>query len=193
MWEYLSVLKNVPSCQIFYIVDLPIFFNKFILFQVCENLGIANESDYFGLKYTEGKNKDLWVNLRNPLASGGTGHGPHRLAMKVKFWVPPHLILQETTRHQFFIQARQDLSDGLLIADDWNVAAKLLALIAQADSIKPHHVSYEQYGAGICVSDGSQKPADFMQQVLHEHRDCKVSIYYFQSFSRIYSLLGKFV
>lgn len=69
--------------------------------QVCEYLGISNESDYFGLKYESSKGEELWLNLRNPIDRQVSCHGhtsPLRLALRVKFWVPPHLLLQETTR-----------------------------------------------------------------------------------------------
>lgn len=70
-------------------------------FQICSYLGISNESDYFGLKYENTKGEELWLNLRNPIDRQVNCHGhtsPLRLALRVKFWVPPHLLLQENTR-----------------------------------------------------------------------------------------------
>lgn len=71
------------------------------VFQICSYLGISNESDYFGLKYENTKGEELWLNLRNPIDRQVNCHGhtsPLRLALRVKFWVPPHLLLQENTR-----------------------------------------------------------------------------------------------
>lgn len=182
---FLQYYYNYFLLIILFIIDFVIIFINFeFLFQVCEKLGISNESDYFGLKYTGSKNEELWVNLRNPLASLGVGHGQHRLAMKVKFWVPPHLLLQETTRHQFYVQARQELAEGKLQADDWSTAAKLLALITQAeagdyDPLRPPQATYSQYGNNFAATDNSPKPTDFMYRVIHEHRDSKVRILVF--------------
>ncbi|KAG8261572.1 myosin regulatory light chain interacting protein [Homalodisca vitripennis] len=66
--------------------------------QVCSCLGISNESDYFGLKYHSVKAPDVWLNLRNPIERQGVaGVPPYRFCLRVKFWVPPHLLLQDTT------------------------------------------------------------------------------------------------
>lgn len=74
-------------------------FIHLLLLQVCEYLGISNESDYFGLKYQNNKGEELWLNLRNPIDRHcHRPTNPIRLALRVKFWVPPHLLLQETTR-----------------------------------------------------------------------------------------------
>lgn len=143
---------------------------------MCENLGISNESDYFGLKYIGNKGEELWLNLRNPI---GNVH-PLRFALRVKFWVPPHLLLQESTRHQFYLHARLDLVEGRLLATDWNSAAKIIALIAQAeggdyDPIRPPHALYAQYGV-ISAPEPESKPQDFLHKVVQEHRDCRVNI-----------------
>lgn len=71
------------------------------LLQICNHLGISNEADYFGLKYENPKGEELWLNLRNPIDRQVNCHAhttPLRLALRVKFWVPPHLLLQENTR-----------------------------------------------------------------------------------------------
>lgn len=65
---------------------------------MCNCLGINNESDYFGLKYHSVKGQDCWLNLRNPIERQVGGVAPYRFGLRVKFWVPPHLILQDTTR-----------------------------------------------------------------------------------------------
>lgn len=141
--------------------------------KVCENLGISNESDYFGLKYQNSKNEELWLNLRNPI-----GHvHPLRLALRVKFWVPPHLLLQESTRHQFYLHARMELVEKKLLTNDWAIAAKLIGLIAQAetgdyDPTRTPHAVYAQF-ASISAQDQEGKPQDFLHKVLQEHRDAR--------------------
>lgn len=87
------------------------FFFCFISFftrQVCHDLGIVCETDYFGLLYapslhdphhtTIPSNIKQWINLRNPLDKRHRGEGPTMLELRVKFWVPGHLILQENVR-----------------------------------------------------------------------------------------------
>jgi len=67
--------------------------------QACDCLGVSKECDYFGLKYQNAKGEELWLNLRNPIErQTGGGVAPLRFALRVKFWVPPHLLLQEATR-----------------------------------------------------------------------------------------------
>lgn len=113
---------------------------------MCEYLGIGPEADYFGLRLPLGphtapalqgheaptsvehdRDDGPWANLRHHLP------GIHRrlLRLRVKFWVPPHRLLLEATRRQFYQQARHDLVDGKLIVADWRVACRLVALIAQ--------------------------------------------------------------
>lgn len=77
-----------------------------------------------------------WINLRNPLGQHGHTGQPYSLAFRVKFWVPAHLILQESVRNIFYMQAKSDLLDGRLRAPDWETAARLGALLAQGDEIK---------------------------------------------------------
>lgn len=75
--------------------------------QVCHDLGIICETDYFGLLYaptshmphTAPSNIKQWINLRNPLDKRHhRGEGPIMLELRIKFWVPGHLILQENVR-----------------------------------------------------------------------------------------------
>jgi E3 ubiquitin-protein ligase MYLIP len=114
--------------------------------QVCESLNIICEQDYFGLIYVRDEKENAtveeisgcqWINLRNPL--GKHGHivaNTVMLAMRVKFWVPAHLILQESVRNVFYSQARQELLEGHLRATNWSNASKLAALLMQGDGIK---------------------------------------------------------
>lgn len=73
--------------------------HRLICSQACDCLGVSKECDYFGLKYQNAKGEELWLNLRNPIErQTGGGVAPLRFALRVKFWVPPHLLLQEATR-----------------------------------------------------------------------------------------------
>lgn len=65
--------------------------------QVCQMLGMI-EVDYLGLQYFGQHGELLWLNLRNPVKQQLTSTPPYRLHLKVKFCVPPHLLLQEATR-----------------------------------------------------------------------------------------------
>ena len=66
--------------------------------QVCRLLGVV-ETDYFGLSYQTGQKGDaLWLNLRNCLCHELPGSAPYRLELRVKFFVPSHVIQQDVTR-----------------------------------------------------------------------------------------------
>ncbi|RZF33292.1 hypothetical protein LSTR_LSTR007637 [Laodelphax striatellus] len=101
--------------------------------KVCSCLGINNESDYFGLKYHSVKGQECWLNLRNPIERQVGRVAPFRFALRVKFWVPPHLVLQDTTRHQFYLHAKMDIAEGRLKLDSRETVMKLVALISQAE------------------------------------------------------------
>ncbi|XP_055608302.1 E3 ubiquitin-protein ligase MYLIP [Uranotaenia lowii] len=113
--------------------------------KVCSDLGIICETDYFGLiPVREGDVAEAdectakqWINLRNPLSLHANDRNhPILLSLRVKFWVPAHLILQESVRKLFYMQARQELLDGHITAADWTNAAHLSALLLQADGYK---------------------------------------------------------
>ncbi|KAH8371964.1 hypothetical protein KR093_009549, partial [Drosophila rubida] len=109
--------------------------------KVCKALGIVCEMEYFGLEPWTHNQKDTrfrqWYNLRNRLHSDSSSSGiPLMLALRVKFWVPVHNILQQSVRNLFYMQARSDLLDGRLGASDWSNAAKLAALLCQADGLR---------------------------------------------------------
>ncbi|XP_053681204.1 E3 ubiquitin-protein ligase MYLIP [Anopheles nili] len=114
--------------------------------KVCSDLGIICETEYFGLiPVRDGDNvadvdegfAKQWINLRNPLHlyTNDRTH-PIVFSLRVKFWVPPHLILQNTVRSLFFMQARQELFDGHVRPSSWTNAAYLAALLLQADGYK---------------------------------------------------------
>lgn len=67
------------------------------MFQVCERLGVI-EVDYFGLQFIGSKGESLWLNLRNRISQQVDSVSLCRLKLRVKFFVAPHLILQEQTR-----------------------------------------------------------------------------------------------
>ncbi|XP_030372577.1 E3 ubiquitin-protein ligase MYLIP [Scaptodrosophila lebanonensis] len=111
--------------------------------KVCKALGIICEMEYFGLEHWTPNQKESrtrqWINLRNRLScdSGSSSSGIQlMLALRVKFWVPVHFILQESVRNLFYMQARVDLLEGRLSAHDWSNAAKLAALLCQADGLR---------------------------------------------------------
>ncbi len=68
--------------------------------QICRKMGII-EVDYFGLQFTGTKGEVLWVNLRNRISQQVDSLSPCRLRLRVKFFVEPHLILQEQTRWNY--------------------------------------------------------------------------------------------
>ncbi|XP_055317355.1 E3 ubiquitin-protein ligase MYLIP [Sitodiplosis mosellana] len=151
-------LVNLPNGTTFGIQCDPKAIGQKCLEEVCKNLGFTCETEYFGLvecnKETSpftvigssasgGTNNSgtctryyEWINLRNPLGQHGNTGQPYSLAFRVKFWVPAHLILQESVRNIFYMQAKSDLLDGRLQAPDWDSAARLAALLAQGDEIK---------------------------------------------------------
>lgn len=114
--------------------------NQFVLLQVCRNLGILCETEYFGLLYSSPNTQPLpneiqWINLRNPLHRRNSAD-TLLLDLRVKFWVPGHLILQEKVRDVFHMQVREMLLNRQLRPSDWNCAAKLSALLAHSDGIE---------------------------------------------------------
>ncbi|KAK1804880.1 hypothetical protein P4O66_019257 [Electrophorus voltai] len=99
--------------------------------KVCMKLGIIEE-DYFGLQFTGSKGENLWLNLRNRISQQMDSLTPCRLRLRVKFFVEPHLILQEQTRHLFFMHVKEDLHRGHLRMGS-EQAQELSALLAQAE------------------------------------------------------------
>uniref|UniRef100_A0A8C4T0X4 RING-type E3 ubiquitin transferase n=1 Tax=Erpetoichthys calabaricus TaxID=27687 RepID=A0A8C4T0X4_ERPCA len=99
--------------------------------KVCRKLGII-EVDYFGLQFIGNKGESLWLNLRNRMSQQMDNLTPCRLKLRVKFFVEPHLILQEQTRHLFFMHIKDDLHDGRLHSSP-EQAEELSALVAQTE------------------------------------------------------------
>ncbi|KAM7343972.1 E3 ubiquitin-protein ligase defense repressor 1 [Cochliomyia hominivorax] len=149
--------------------------------KVCKALGIVCEMEYFGLEHWVPNQKESrthqWINLRNRLScDGGSGSGIQlMLALRVKFWVPVHSILQENVRNLFFMQAKADLLEGRLCAKNWSNAAKLAALLCQADGLRfnnaslksecPLKIKREQERLkGLQQQQQHQQQQDFLQQ-----------------------------
>ncbi|CAL1290618.1 unnamed protein product [Larinioides sclopetarius] len=105
---------------------------KQCLDKVCEVLGII-ESDYMGLQYVGPHGDNLWLNLRNQIRRQLPGPPPYRLQLRMKFFVPPHLILQDITRHYFYLDVRRAFIENRLRASSTQQICHLTALIAQIE------------------------------------------------------------
>ncbi|XP_006611820.1 E3 ubiquitin-protein ligase MYLIP isoform X1 [Apis dorsata] len=147
--------------------------------KACDCLGISKECDYFGLKYQNAKGEELWLNLRNPIErQTGGGVAPLRFALRVKFWVPPHLLLQEATRHQFYLHSRLELLEGRLKVADWSSVVRLVAWIAQADigdydPLSPPNALYSQCCQIQPVERCESKPQDLIHRIVQQHKEMK--------------------
>ncbi|VDK35684.1 unnamed protein product [Taenia asiatica] len=108
----------------------------FIL-MICTLLGIQDEADYFGLQYALSKGDLIWLNMRNRLAKQIPGSPPFKLFFKVKYFVPPYNLVLEETKHQFYLNAMQQLKLGLWDAEtSLELQSRLIALM-----------TYVQFGA----------------------------------------------
>ncbi|XP_041932093.1 E3 ubiquitin-protein ligase MYLIP-A [Alosa sapidissima] len=133
--------------------------------KVCRKLGII-EVDYFGLQFTGAKGEKLWLNLRNRIYQQMDHLTPCRLRLRVKFFVEPHLILQEQTRHLFFLHVKEDLHRGHLRMCSER-AEELSALLAQA-----HFGDYDQNTAQYWYSDltGHQPCQATVDSIVSRHQ-----------------------
>ncbi|XP_041963835.1 E3 ubiquitin-protein ligase MYLIP-B [Alosa sapidissima] len=121
--------------------------------KVCQKLGII-EVDYFGLQFTGSGGESLWLNLRNRISQQMDNVSPCRLKLRVKFFVEPHLILQEQTRHLFLLHVKEELHRGSLRLDA-EQAAEFCALLAQAElgDYNPNTAKYSY--AHLCGEEPS--------------------------------------
>ncbi|XP_060066200.1 E3 ubiquitin-protein ligase MYLIP-like [Ylistrum balloti] len=103
-----------------------------VLEKVCQQLGIV-EQDYFGLQFHGAKGELLWLNGRNPICKQVTGPVPYRFQLRVKFYVQPHLLLQEECRHLFYQQVIQELRCGKLQITDEAQLVRIVSLCAQIE------------------------------------------------------------
>ncbi|KAG8442360.1 hypothetical protein GDO86_011234 [Hymenochirus boettgeri] len=133
--------------------------------QVCRRLGII-EVDYFGLQFSGTKGENLWLNLRNRISQQMDGLAPFRMKLKVKFFVEPHLILQEQTRNLFFLHIKEDLLAGHLQCSS-EQAVELSALLAQMEfgDYNQNTASYKYQE--ICMKD--LEPA-ILERITTKHK-----------------------
>ncbi|KAL6489297.1 hypothetical protein MHYP_G00030380 [Metynnis hypsauchen] len=120
-----------PDCVVMEVEVDPKANGEDCLNKVCQRLGII-EVDYFGLQFTGSKGESLWLNLRNRISQQVDSVSPCRLKLRVKFFVEPHLILQEQTRHLFLMHVKEELVRGSVRLDS-NQVVELCALLAQAE------------------------------------------------------------
>lgn len=128
--------------------------------KVCQNLGII-EVDYFGLQFTGSKGEKLWLNLRNRIGQQMDHLAPCRLRLRVKFFVEPHLILQEQTRHLFFMHVKEDLHRGHLRMCSER-AEELSALLAQAEFGDYNHNTAKYWYSELTGHEPCQDTIDSM-------------------------------
>ncbi|XP_047240768.1 E3 ubiquitin-protein ligase MYLIP-A [Girardinichthys multiradiatus] len=133
--------------------------------KVCRKLGII-EVDYFGLQFTGSKGENLWLNLRNRICQQMDNVTPCRLRLRVKFFVEPHLILQEQTRNLFFMHVKDDLHNGHLRMCS-EQAEELSALLAQAE-----FGDYNQNTAQYSYSDlcGEEPDTATINSIISRHK-----------------------
>lgn len=141
-----------------------------LLQAVCKRLGII-ELDYFGLQFTGPKGEILWLNTRNRIRRQIPGAPPYRLQFRVKFFVQPQYLLQDSTRHQYFLHLKNDLDEGKIIPDRGK-AAEVYALIAQA-TIGDHGDSYSPCDFCQASEIESQWTSEFRSNVSVEHAKLK--------------------
>lgn len=70
-----------------------------------------------------------------------------------------------------------DLLEKRLLASDWDCGARLIALIAQAESgdyefSHPPHNLYMQ-ASSISPAEETTKPTDLLQRIIGAHKKCK--------------------
>lgn len=117
--------------------------------------------DLFGLQFKNKNGDRYWLNLRNMIRQQ-IHVQPIRLVFKLKFYVPPHLIQQQSTRHHFYLNIRSSLREKQLKVTDVSKQAKLIALIAQAElgPYKSDSIDLKQlYSEWILLFDSSPAAA----------------------------------
>ncbi|XP_062845474.1 E3 ubiquitin-protein ligase MYLIP-A [Trichomycterus rosablanca] len=138
------------------------------LIKVCRKLGII-EVDYFGLQFSGSKGENLWLNLRNRISQQVDNVTPCRLRLRVKFFVEPHLILQEQTRHLFFMHVKEDLHRGHLRMCS-EQAEELSALLAQAEFGDYNQNTAKYWYTELCGTDPDQ---DTVNSIVDRHKALK--------------------
>ncbi|KAM9416224.1 E3 ubiquitin-protein ligase MYLIP-A-like isoform 1-T1 [Salvelinus alpinus] len=133
--------------------------------KVCRKLGII-EVDYFGLQFSGSKGENLWLNLRNRICQQMDNLTPCRLRLRVKFFVEPHLILQEQTRHVFFMQVKENLHSGHLRMCSGQ-AEELSALLAQAEFRDYNQNTAKYWYSELC---GSEPCPATVNSIISKHK-----------------------
>ncbi|KAG7325845.1 hypothetical protein KOW79_010770 [Hemibagrus wyckioides] len=133
--------------------------------KVCRKLGII-EVDYFGLQFSGSKGENLWLNLRNRISQQMDSVTPCRLRLRVKFFVEPHLILQEQTRHLFFMHVKEDLHRGHLRMCS-EQAEELSALLAQAEFGDYNQNTAKYWYTELCGKDPDQETVN---SIIDKHK-----------------------
>ncbi|XP_051872853.1 E3 ubiquitin-protein ligase MYLIP-A isoform X1 [Pristis pectinata] len=133
--------------------------------QVCHRLGII-EDDYLGLQYSANKGETLWLNLRNRISQQIEGMPPYRFKLRVKFFVEPHLLLQEQTRHQFFMHIQDDLLGGRLQCSP-EQAVTLSALLAQVEFGDYNQNTAKYSYEDLCANDLN---ATILNSIVAKHK-----------------------
>jgi hypothetical protein len=89
-----QILFNTPFPTSIYPNLTPLYLSHL---KVCEKLEII-EKDFFGLQYTGSKGERLWLNRRNKIGRQLPGSQPYRLRFRMKFFVEPHLLVEDNTK-----------------------------------------------------------------------------------------------
>lgn len=134
--------------------------------QVCTHLGIL-EQDYFGLQFTTTRNEKIWLNMRNRIDHQRSGMKYPRFHLRVKYYVQPHLVLQESSRHLFYLQVKQEILSKTLQVSDQSKLVKILALIAQEEFGDQVSAGYETFIEKLC--NGADP--DFVRSVVKSHAE----------------------
>lgn len=105
-----------------------------VLDYVCEVMNIK-EKDYFGLRYQDHNKHRYWVDLSRPISYiSKQFKSADSIALRLRFrFYPndPHLLKEEITRYQLFVQLQRDLLHGRLYCPQ-NMSAQLAALVLQS-------------------------------------------------------------
>ncbi|XP_072536462.1 E3 ubiquitin-protein ligase MYLIP-B [Salminus brasiliensis] len=155
-----------PDCVVMEVEVDPRANGEDCLNKVCQRLGII-EVDYFGLQFTGTKGESLWLNLRNRISQQVDSVLPCKLKLRVKFFVEPHLILQEQTRHLFLMHVKEELVQGSLRLD-LDQAVELCALLAQAEFGDYNQNTVEYFYTQIY---GEGPNPNTMNSIIARHKD----------------------
>lgn len=86
---------------------------------VCQKL-VINQPEFFGLRYISRSQQPKWVDLERPLKRQLDKHASsHQLYLRVMYYVisGTGLITDEMTRYHYFLQLKNDLTEGRIVCD----------------------------------------------------------------------------